>query len=149
KYAVQLTKDRTYIIDLISDDKDFDPFLRLLNQNGKELAEDDDSGGDLNARIIFSATRTGAHNIVVTTFDGQVGKFTLKVREYSLKGEPKPRDVGADGLSITATIGQNDQSRIGKLAKCYSINVKAGQTYTIDMTSQDVDCYLYLFNRDS
>lgn len=149
KYGVQLTKDKTYVIDLISDDKDFDPYLRLLDKNGKELVEDDDGGGDLNSRIIYSATETGEHNIVVTTFDGQVGKFSLKVSEYSLKGEAKARDVGDKGLNITDSIAQNNTSRLGKLARVYSINVKAGQTYTIDLSSQDIDCYLYLFNANS
>jgi serine protease Do len=149
KYTVKLNKDKTYIIDLASVDKDFDPYLRLLDRNGKELAEDDDGGGDLNSRIIFSAKETSDHDIIVTTFDGQVGKFNLKVREYVLKGEAKPRDVGDNGLSITAKIEQADQSNLGKLAKRYSIAVKAGQTYTIDLESQDIDCYMYLFDNNS
>jgi pre-peptidase len=149
KYGVHLTKDKTYIIDLVSDDKDFDPYLRLLDRNGKELAEDDDSGGDLNSRIIYSPTQTGEHDVVVTTFDGQVGKFSLKVTEYTLKGEAKARNVGDNGLNITDSIAQNNTSRLGKLARVYSINVKAGQTYTIDLISQDIDPYLYLFNGNS
>ncbi len=149
KYPVTLHKDKTYIIELTSPDKDFDPYLRLLNKRGEQLAEDDDGGGDLNARIIFSATETAVHDVIVTAFDEQVGKFSLKVREYVLKGEAKPRDVDGNGVNITARIGENDQSNLGKLAKRYSVALKGGQTYTIDLESQDIDCYLYLFDNNS
>src|SRR6516164_8716768 len=50
RYTVKLRKDKTYVIDLGS--ADFDAYLRLLDDKGKQLAEDDDDGGDLNSRII-------------------------------------------------------------------------------------------------
>lgn len=144
KYTVKFDKDKTYIIDLVS--KDFDAYLRLLDKNGKALTEDDDGGGDLNARIIYSPTETGDHQIVASTFDGQVGKFSLKVRAFALKGEAKARDVGKDGLSITDNINQNNVSDVGKLGKLYSVTLKKGETYTIDLESPTMDSYLYLFD---
>src|SRR5262249_17921184 len=48
-YSIQFAGGKTYRIDLRS--KDFDPYLRLEDAWGKELATDDDSGGGLNARI--------------------------------------------------------------------------------------------------
>ena len=123
KYAVGFTKDKTYIIDLVS--ADFDTYLRLLNSRGKQVAEDDDSGGALNSRIIYSAKETGMHDVVVTTFDGEVGRFSLKVREYTIKGEAKPREVGNAGLVVAGNITMEDHSNIGKLAKRHSIAVKA------------------------
>jgi hypothetical protein len=147
RYTIKLQKDKTYIIDLVS--KDFDAYLRLLNKKGDELAEDDDGGGDLDSRIIYSAKKTEDHEIVVTTFDGQVGKFSLKVREFILKGEAKARSIGKDGFTITANIAQGDVSPIGKLGRIYSIQVKAGETYTIDLESPTIDSYLYLFDGKS
>lgn len=147
RFTIKLLKDKTYIIDLVS--KDFDPFLRLLNKKGGELAEDDDGGGDLNSRIIYSATKTEDHEIVVATFDGEVGKFNLKVREFILKGEAKARPIGKDGFTITANIAQGDVSAIGKLGRIYSFQLKAGETYTIDQESPTMDSYLYLFDGKS
>lgn len=147
KFTVKLHKDKTYIIDLVS--KDFDAFLRLLDKNGKELAEDDDGGGDLNARVIYSPTESADHEIVAATFDGQVGKFSLKVREFKLKAEAKPREVGKDGVNVTNNINQQDVSDIGKLGKLFSVSLKKGQTYTIDLQSGDLDSYLYLFDSKS
>src|SRR5579862_6480339 len=52
-YKVKLEASKTYVIDMISpDQKVLDPFLRLLDAKGKQLAEDDDGGEGLNARII-------------------------------------------------------------------------------------------------
>jgi len=149
KYTAKLNKDKTYIIDLVSTDKNFDPFLRLLDKKGNELAEDDDGGGDLNSRIIYSPKETGDHEIVAATLDGELGKFSLKVREFALKAEAKPREIGKDGLSITANIANTDVSDLGKLGKLYSVTLKAGQTYTIDLESQSMDSYLYLFDGKS
>jgi hypothetical protein len=144
KYTIKLQKDKTYIIDLVS--KDFDAYLRLLDKGGNQLAEDDDSGGDLNSRIIHSATKDEDHQIVVTTFNGEVGKFNLTVREFVIKGEAKARDVGKDGISITANINQNDKTPIGKLGQVYSVTLKKGESYTFDLESATMDSYLYVFN---
>jgi len=147
QYTVKLQKDKTYIIDLVS--KDFDAYLRLLDKKGSQLAEDDDGGGDLNARIVHSIDKDGDYQIVVTSDDGQVGKFNLKVREFILKGEAKPRDIGKAGISITANIQQKNVTEIGKLGYVYSVQLKAGQTYIIDLESTDMDAYLYLFDGKS
>src|SRR5262249_55350269 len=69
-YHVKLHKGGTYVIDMISPNpKALDPFLRLLDAAGKKLAEDDDSGGNLNARILFSAPATGTYQIVASSVD--------------------------------------------------------------------------------
>jgi hypothetical protein len=144
RYTVKLQKDKTYIIDLVA--TDFDPYLRLLNKKGDELAEDDDGGGMLNSRIIYAPKESEDHQVVVATFDGDVGKFNLKVREFALKGEAKAREVGKDGFTITANIAQGDVSALGKLGRLYSVQLKAGETYMIDLESATMDSYLYLFD---
>jgi hypothetical protein len=72
----------TYVIDLVS--RDFDAFLRLEDSAGKQLAQDDDSGGGLNARIVFKAEHPDSYRIIATTFvAGGTGKYTLTVKEAS------------------------------------------------------------------
>jgi hypothetical protein len=144
EFSVRMQKDKTYVIDLVSGD--FDAYLRLLDKGGKQLAEDDDSGGNLNSKIIWSASDGGEHKIVVTSFDGKVGKFSLKVREFQLKGEKKPRPVAKEGLKVTDQIGNQDAIDLGKLGKVFTVELKAGQNYTIDLESEDLDPYLYLFD---
>src|SRR6266542_4412649 len=48
-YPVTMKRGKTYTIDMVS--TQFDSFLRLEDAKGTELAQDDDSGGNLNARI--------------------------------------------------------------------------------------------------
>jgi hypothetical protein len=84
-YLVSLTQDREYVITL--DSKAFDPYL-ILEFKGKKVAEDDDSGGDLNARLVYRAAQTGVYRIVVTAFDGQIGDYRLKVLDISPNPDP-------------------------------------------------------------
>lgn len=53
-------------IDVMSDD--FDAYGQLLDAAGNRLAEDDDSGGNLNSRITFTLPATGQYQIVVNNF---------------------------------------------------------------------------------
>jgi hypothetical protein len=78
-FQVQLQPPKTYVITLDSDD--FDPYLRVESPTGQPLAEDDDSGGDLNAKIVFRPQQPGLYRIIATSFDGFTGGFRLKVQE--------------------------------------------------------------------
>ena len=72
---------KTYQIDMTKANGGLDPYLRLEDSAGKNVAQDDDSGGNLNARIMFNCTQTGEYRIVATTFVGGTGNFTLQVSE--------------------------------------------------------------------
>jgi hypothetical protein len=78
-YLVKMTADKTYTIDMESEE--FDTFLRLEDEKGKELAQDDDSGGDLNARLTFRAPASGTYRVIATSFEGGTGPFQLRIRE--------------------------------------------------------------------
>jgi hypothetical protein len=78
-YTTKLAKGKSYQIDMSS--KDVDSFLRLEDAAGKELAKDDDGGGDRNARIQFACPETGEYRIIATTFFGGTGRFALTVKE--------------------------------------------------------------------
>lgn len=79
-------------------DDDFDPYLTLLDANGQQLASDDDSGGNLNARISgFVAPSTGNYLVKV----GRAGsneRYRLQIMEETpdslpITGEPVNSDV--------------------------------------------------------
>jgi hypothetical protein len=78
-YPIKLAAGAYYQIDLVS--KDFDAYLRLEDARGNPLAEDDDSGGDLNSRIVFTPKSDGVYHLIATSLDGQLGDYTLSVRE--------------------------------------------------------------------
>jgi hypothetical protein len=77
-FTYQMEKGRTYQIDMKS--KEIDSYLRLENPGGVQVAFDDDSGGTLDARIIYKAQESGTFKIIATTCAGGAGKFTLTVK---------------------------------------------------------------------
>jgi hypothetical protein len=94
RYKVRLEAGRQYVIDMkalggqpfkphqgrIEDLHDViqqqaleipnDPYLILLDSQGKEVARDDDSGGGLDARIRFSPKKSGDFTVVATCLGG-------------------------------------------------------------------------------
>jgi tetratricopeptide (TPR) repeat protein/CHAT domain-containing protein len=78
-HEVKLQAGTLYKIDLLGV-AGLDTYLRLEDGKGKVLAEDDDSGGDLNARLLFRPTQTENYKLIATTFaKGVTGKYTLIV----------------------------------------------------------------------
>jgi tetratricopeptide (TPR) repeat protein len=85
-HEVKLQAGKTYLLDLQS--KHFDAFLRLEDDQGKKLAEDDDSGGGTNARIVFTATEAGSYRVIATSFRrAGLGDYTLLLREFTPPGK--------------------------------------------------------------
>lgn len=80
---VRLAAGKTYVIDLKKTPGSMlDPFLRLETAKGVPLAQDDDSGGQLDARIVYRPTVAGTFRIVVTSFaPNQLGEYLLSLSE--------------------------------------------------------------------
>jgi predicted Zn finger-like uncharacterized protein len=81
-FTVQLVKGKTYVIDLQS--REMDSYLFLYDPNGIRVAEDDDSGGNLDSRIQFTPNQTGNYVVSASVLFavGPAGaNFTLTVRE--------------------------------------------------------------------
>src|SRR5207253_9486509 len=79
-HTFKMTAGFAYTIDLESED--FDAYLRLEDSAGKQLAEDDDGAGKLNARIVFRPTTEETFRIIVTTCDpDQFGAYRLTIHK--------------------------------------------------------------------
>jgi tetratricopeptide (TPR) repeat protein len=86
-FQVRLKAGVRYQIDMVSPDpKALDPYLYLQDSERTTLAENNDSGGNLNARITFRAPADGVYRIRATSFNGGRGPFTLTVRV--VEGKP-------------------------------------------------------------
>jgi hypothetical protein len=60
---------------------DFDAYAVIQDLNGAAVARDDDSGGNLNARITYTLPYTGAFRLIANTLRvGATGGYTLSVR---------------------------------------------------------------------
>jgi S1-C subfamily serine protease len=87
-FRVAMTAGQTYVIDMKAQGPGkFDPYLRLEDPDGKEVARDDDSGGGdngLDARIVYRAPRAGTYSVICTTFQPrQTGRFLISVKELA------------------------------------------------------------------
>jgi hypothetical protein len=87
-YTVALKAGQVYTIDMMSGA--LDSYLRLEAPNGVRLAEDDDSGGGRNARIVYPAPADGAYRVIATTcFGGAIGPYVLRIQLGAPFGAPR------------------------------------------------------------
>jgi len=78
--TIKLEAGKTYQFDHKS--RNFDAYLYLIGPDGNVLAQDDDSGGNLDSRIVHRATKTGEYRVIATSLGGQgIGPFTFIVQE--------------------------------------------------------------------
>jgi hypothetical protein len=136
-HTVKLPKGATVQIDMIS--TDFDSYLRLEDSKGTQLAVDDDSGGNLNARIIFTVPATGDYNLIATTFNGGVGNYQLLVKP--LVAAKVTRIKGPDGDKTTTvadklTKDDGKDLKSGGFAKIYEVELPQ-KTFEIELKSKD------------
>jgi Ca2+-binding EF-hand superfamily protein len=81
-FIVKLEKNKTYQFDHKS--KVFDAYLYLEDPDGVIVAEDDDSGGGLDARIVHRAAKTGVYRLIATGLGGfRGGAFSFSMRVTS------------------------------------------------------------------
>jgi hypothetical protein len=78
-WMLQGTAGQRITVDLTS--SDFDSYLQILDASGNRLAEDDDSAGNLNARISYSIPANAQYQLVVNNYGSsrRIGVYTLWV----------------------------------------------------------------------
>ncbi|MBK8022672.1 MAG: pre-peptidase C-terminal domain-containing protein [Chloroflexi bacterium] len=119
--------------------EEFDPFLRLLDFQDNVLAEDDDSGMELNSRLSATLPAEGLYHVEVSSFDSNAGgKFTLSLEQLAAPGD--------------LSYGQVVQGQIqGGSPQSYRFSGQAGERVQIQVDSSEFDAMLTLFlvNSDS
>ncbi|MFO0967668.1 MAG: serine protease [Gemmataceae bacterium] len=137
----RLEAGRFYVVEMRGDAKDLDPFLRIENSEGKALVEDDNSGGLLNALIVFKPEKDGDYKLVATTRRG-AGKFQFRLREEN------GADIGPKGFTKRDKLLSSDTLDKVVLSPSQSFNFvfQKGLRYVIDLRSKDFDAFLRLEN---
>jgi hypothetical protein len=153
-HKVFLKAGVTYRIDMMSNQ--FDSYLILENMNGQVLAQNDDGGIGLNARILFTPTVAGNYNVVATPFNkGATGSYTVSVSPLNGGGPPpiqppvQPPVPQGPTLNINWSLLKTDKfcpRRPGCHEYLHKVFLKAGVTYKIDMMSNQIDSYLFVEN---
>lgn len=153
-YSVELKDGMAYAI--LMNSGDFDSFLRVLDANGKELASDDDSGGDLNSKILFVPPATGRYRVLATTFDGGLGNFSLSIQSSSeygkaVKADPKKIHTYAEPFFVTGRFAINDPKdtvQQNSPSHVHQVKLEKGKTYVIDLIGGQMDAYLRIEDAD-
>jgi hypothetical protein len=133
-HVIKMVPGRQYEIRM--DSSEFDSYLRLEDSTGKQLAEDDDSGGNLNARIVFTPTKADTYRIITTTFSsGMSGLYTLTIRPSGAPAESvvlkiSPRLVNTDPA---------DKVKQGSYHQVHPVRLRAGKAYKVEMSSSQVN----------
>jgi hypothetical protein len=116
-HTLKMKKDQTFQIDLVSGA--FDAFLRVEDESGKQLAMDDDSGGNLNSRIYFKAPKDGSYRLIATSFDGKAGPYTLTAKAAS-------KESVAAHDAFTSVQNEFQKTYGTAMSKLYQDYLKAG-----------------------
>lgn len=112
-YTGVLLNDRKYEFRLSSDK--IDTYLRLEAPNGVEVAQDDDSGGGTNSRLLFEPQFSGMYRLIVTTYAPKTtGKYQLVITSTSNNpgnGDPNARNLLLKAEGRIGVSGKEEQGR--------------------------------------
>lgn len=150
RYRVQLAAGQQVQITLQGDD--FDAYLMLLDDEGSIVARDDDSAGGTDARIDFTATKSGPHIIIVNSLGKQEeGAFALFVEHMggpqaaeSVEPEINIRPITI-GRTVTGTLTTSSAKLDdGTFYDVFTFLGEPNTTVDILLTSEDFDAFLLL-----
>lgn len=143
EYVLDVEDGDPLRIDLTSDD--FDTYVVIYHPDGTREYNDD--GGDgLNSRLFVSARGSGEMRIFARGWQSDPsGAYTLEVQSSE--------SVSVDAISIEpgtieGVIGPDDAQYEGYRGVEYELEVEGGETYRLDMTSDDFDTYLVVYHPD-
>ncbi|MFO0864596.1 MAG: protein kinase [Gemmataceae bacterium] len=134
-----LEANRKYEIEMTS--TFFDSYLRLENAAGAAAAFDDDSGGNLNAKIIYTPKNDMRMNVVATCVGAKFGQFRLTIR--SQKNGPIAQDPPLRSETIRWNLADPwDVPSERKHHQVFDFPAVPGELYTVDLQSADFDTFL-------
>lgn len=141
-------------IEITMRSNELDTYLILLAPNGQDIAQDDDSGGGTNSRIVITLPMDGTYLVLANSYaPGEVGTYSLEVATAGSSGAPPQATRPQQGsyiLQAEGTLGTNSLilEADGSLYQEHFFQGNAGQVVTITMESDEFDTYLILVGPD-
>jgi hypothetical protein len=147
-FAFRAREGQRFAIDLRADG--FDPLVRIGRMQGgafTELAMNDDGPEGLNSHLVFTAPEGGEYVIRATPLNTSgEGTYSLSLAEGP---EPAAAQAIEIGASVEGALGDDDgKSAAGVATDAWRFQGQAGQRVRIEMTSDDFDAYLELFDEN-
>ncbi len=125
----------------------FDSYAYLIGPSGNVVTEDDDSGGNLQSLINYTAAASGTYTWEVTTFSGGVtGSFSVTLTITAPAGNNCNLVAISGGQTLSGSLGQgcNSPHRAGSYAQFYTFTASVGQTIRVSQNSTAFDGYAFL-----
>lgn len=151
-------------VEILMSSNQFDSYLILLAPDGSDLVQDDDGGGNTNARIAITLPTAGTYTVFANSYSaGEVGTYNLQISSTTIapsatrpqplrspsqsnpsQSSPSPAtgvilqeqgELGANALVL-----QSD----GSLYQEHFFEGTAGQQVTVTLESDEFDTYLVL-----
>jgi S1-C subfamily serine protease len=142
---------------------DVDSYLILLSPQGRDMAQDDDGGGERNARLQFVLPEDGTYTVLANSYGTrETGTYNLKVAEGSGGGSggsaaTRPNQGGSgqgSGQVSVSSLPIRTQGILGSNSPILEVDGSryeehvfegtAGQRVIISLESRDFDPYLAL-----
>ena len=146
--------------------EDVDAYVVVLQDDGTEVATDDNGGSGFNARIDLRAPATGQYTILATSANaGATGRYTIRV-ERPAGSEGRSAQTGSSGAAAQrtrvseGTMVVSGRTSSGSLSSSdarwdddsyydrWTFSARAGQRLVVTIASDDVDAYLRIVGRD-
>lgn len=146
-YSFRARAGERFVMDLVSED--FDPVVRVGRMRAGEFDElamnDDTLETGLNSRLIFTAGETGDYIIRATPLGaGNEGAYTLTLGRGPELAAAQTIEVGG---SVDGSLAEDDgKGAGGSTADVYRFSGQEGQRVRIDMSSDEFDTYVELFD---
>jgi methionine-rich copper-binding protein CopC len=142
-FKVTLTAGTAYVFNLTRTTGGLsDPYLYLYSPDVVQLASDDESGGNSNASISFTATSSGTYFLGARDFSTGVGAYTLSARTADstapLLSSSSPTDNAtavAAGANLVLTFNEAVQAGSGSIV-IYNSNGTVARTIAVSDSSQ-------------
>lgn len=149
---------RSVVVDLVS--QPLDPYLFVVGPGLGQGLADDDGGSGLNSRLCLEFPASGSYRIVASALGGTTGVYTLRTRTAETDEECDEQgqwqsgpEVALEEMSFTGTLaldravegsfGSRDPVYRGSFVQAWALEGRAGQTVAIDLTSGELDTYLF------
>jgi len=145
-YNFQCTAGQTFQMSILSN---WDNYALVFDPMGNEVAHDDDSGGNLNARLSYTCQVTGTYRLAVSAFSTSTtpGPYTMQVTGMGMS------TANPSGVVGTIQVGQQAQGVLSmadarwdnKPFQAYNFQCTAGESFRMDILS-DWDNYALVFD---
>jgi methionine-rich copper-binding protein CopC/Ca2+-binding RTX toxin-like protein len=125
-----------------------DPYLVLLGGHAAPLAFDDDSGGGLNARIVYAPTFTGTHYLAAFSADGGVGAYTVSAATVA---DDFTANTSTSGVVVVNAAGTAGVIETAGDVDLFRVALTAGTRYTFELARSGgglSDPFLHLYGMD-